>query len=276
MEKSVARKLIQDTFQVSFSKERFVSLVKNIFNHIDETKNFIYRGNYIPNAYEPFIRSLERIGKFVDTEDNKTDILIVHLKRDSSLEHARTRQRNFIAWYLNGSRGGELKDAALVAFYTDNSADWRFSLIKMDYSLESNAGKTKVTTELTPARRYSFLVGANENSHTAQSRLVKILEDDVHDPTLRELEEVFNIETVTKEFFEKYRFLFESLKDSLDQIIEENGKIRHDFLSKGVETVNFAKKLLGQIVFLYFLQKKGWFGVERDQDWGTGTFLMRF
>jgi hypothetical protein len=35
--------------------------------------------------------------------------------------------------------------------------------------------------------------------------------------------------------------------------------------------VNFAKKLLGQIVFLYFLQKKGWFGVGRDNDWGTGS-----
>ena len=33
----------------------------------------------------------------------------------------------------------------------------------------------------------------------------------------------------------------------------------------------FAKKLLGQIVFLYFLQKKGWFGVERDKGWGEGN-----
>ena len=43
------------------------------------------------------------------------DILIVHLK-ETSIERARTMQRNFIAWYLNGSRGNELKDAALVAF----------------------------------------------------------------------------------------------------------------------------------------------------------------
>ncbi|MFN2511731.1 MAG: Eco57I restriction-modification methylase domain-containing protein [Pyrinomonadaceae bacterium] len=27
---------------------------------------------------------------------------------------------------------------------------------------------------------------------------------------------------------------------------------------------------MGQIVFLYFLQKKGWLGVARGQDWGTG------
>ncbi len=34
---------------------------------------------------------------------------------------------------------------------------------------------------------------------------------------------------------------------------------------------------MGQIVFLYFLQKKGWLGVAKGQDWGTGhrDFLRR-
>jgi adenine-specific DNA-methyltransferase len=34
---------------------------------------------------------------------------------------------------------------------------------------------------------------------------------------------------------------------------------------------------MGQIVFLYFLQKKGWLGVAKGQDWGTGPhdFLRR-
>ncbi|MEA2098013.1 MAG: N-6 DNA methylase, partial [Patescibacteria group bacterium] len=47
--------------------------------------------------------------------------------------------------------------------------------------------------------------------------------------------------------------------------------LRNEFEAKGVDTVNFAKKLLGQIIFLYFLQKKGWFGVGRDDDWDTGS-----
>ncbi|NIT51539.1 MAG: type II toxin-antitoxin system HipA family toxin, partial [candidate division Zixibacteria bacterium] len=33
----------------------------------------------------------------------------------------------------------------------------------------------------------------------------------------------------------------------------------------------FAKKLLGQVVFLYFLQKKGWLGVPKDGYWGNGS-----
>jgi len=82
-------------------------------------------------------------------------------------------QRNFIAWYLNGSRGGEMKDAALVAYVSPDQADWRFSLVKMDYTFEKGkAGKMKVKEEFTPARRWSFLVGESEKSHTAQSRLV--------------------------------------------------------------------------------------------------------
>lgn len=47
--------------------------------------------------------------------------------------------------------------------------------------------------------------------------------------------------------------------------------------------MDFAKKLLGQIVFIYFLQKKGWLGVQRDpetgkfKEWGTDPrdFLKR-
>ena len=31
-------------------------------------------------------------------------------------------QRNFIAWYLNGSRGGAMKDAALAAFVSPNDS----------------------------------------------------------------------------------------------------------------------------------------------------------
>ena len=41
-----------------------------------------------------------------------------------------------------------------------------------------------------------------------------------------------------------------------------------NFQAKGVQTVDFAKKLMGQIVFLYFLQKKGWLGVAQGKDVG--------
>ncbi|MGC8691227.1 MAG: Eco57I restriction-modification methylase domain-containing protein, partial [Caldisericum sp.] len=269
MDKQQAQRIIKETFENSFDEAQFVYFIKNLLNSIEE-KRFIYRGNFIPDAYEQYINTLERIGKYTDGE-NDIDILIVKLKKETSIERARTMQRNFISWYLNGSRGDKLKDAALVAFVSPNNDDWRFSLVKMDYRFEEGKnGKMKVKEEFTPSHRWSFLVGKNEKSHTAQSRFIPMLMDDANNPNLAQLEEAFNIEKVTKEFFEKYRDLFLWTKEELDKTASKDERIKTEFNTNDINTVDFAKKLLGQIIFLYFLQKKGWFGVKRDGLWGTG------
>ena len=87
---------------------------------------------------------------------------------------------------------------------------------------------------------------------------------------LEEIEKAFDIEKVTKEFLQRYKDLFGNVRDELNKILKKNPAVREDFKRKGIETDDFAKKLLGQIVFLYFLQKKGWFGVKQGSDWGTG------
>ena len=255
MKEQRANRIIRETFESPFDKEQFTFFIKNLLNHIKED-SFIYQNHDVPEAYKQHIKTMERIGKFTDGE-SRLDLLVINLKKDVSLERARTMQRNFIAWYLNGSRGGDMKDAALVAYVSPSQENWRFSLVKMDYKFEkTEAGKIKVKEKFTPARRWSFLVGANEKSHTAQRQLVDLLANDEQTPTLLKLENAFDIEVVTEDFFIEYRNLFIRTKEALDVIVENDAKIKADFEAKGVDTVNFAKKMLGQIVFLYFLQKK--------------------
>ncbi|MHB2150867.1 Eco57I restriction-modification methylase domain-containing protein [Calditrichota bacterium LG25] len=257
-----AKALIRDVFENRFVKEKYKLFIKNLLKDFEE-KTFTYTGNTIPRAFDNYIRKLERIGKFEDNEGNVIDILIVELKRDHSIEYARSTQRNFIRWYLAGSRGGQMKDAALVAFHSEKSPDWRFSFIKMQYSLETKKD------ELTPAKRYSFLVGEKGKSHTAQQQLVRLLKsDDI--PLLSDIEEAFNIETVTNEFFEKYRDLTLKLKEQLDKILESDLIVKNEFENKNIQTIDFAKKLMGQIVFIYFLQRKGWLGLQNGQKYGEG------
>ena len=268
MNRDQAYALIRQTFTQSFDKVRFQNFTVNLLKQIDEAKAFSFHGQYIPDAYKEHVRRYERLGTYTDPAGEKLDVLIVNLKRETALDRARTMQRNFIAWHL---KHRDEKDAALVAYHTEGLEDWRFSYIRMDYrTARDERGKIRVATDLTPARRFSFLVGRGENCHTAQSRFQTLLEDDRRNPTLARLEEAFSIETVTREFFEKYRILFNDLKDALNGIVASNAAVGKDFADKGVDTVNFAKKTLGQIVFLYFLQKKGWFGVARDETWGTG------
>ena len=67
------------------------------------------------------------------------------------------------------------------------------------------------------------------------------------------------------------------IQKALDKLAAKDAAIRSEFTKKQIRTADFAKKLMGQIVFLYFIQKKGWLGVAKGQDWGTGPhdFLRR-
>ncbi|MBU0682690.1 MAG: class I SAM-dependent DNA methyltransferase, partial [Candidatus Omnitrophica bacterium] len=270
MDKQSAAEIIRKTFENPFEKEQFIYFVKNLFNNLDETKAFHARG-YVKEKYKKaveIIKTYERIGSYADPEGKKIDALIVYLNKKDSIERARTTLRNFVADYLK-TRGE--KDAALVAFVSPNPQDWRFSLVKMDYRFEEGKhGKIRIKEEFTSARRWSFLVGENEPNHTAQQQLIPLLQDDINNPTLDQLEKAFSIEKVTKEFLNKYRGLYLQLKESMDKILSKDKAIKEEFERKEINTINFCKKLLGQIVFLYFLQKKGWLGVPQDKNWGEG------
>jgi len=264
MDKQYAINLIRELFENPFSKEKFTFFIKNLLNHIEDAP-FVYRGSFIPGIFQEDVKTIERIGKYQDINGKQLDILIVSFLRDETLERARSLQRNIVAWYLNGGRGGKMKDAALVAFISPKNQDWRFSFVKMEYKYDAEA--KKIRESYTPAKRYSYLVGPHEASHTAQSMMVPVMLNDMIDPTHEEIEAIFKIEKVTKEFFEKYKELFFNLAEQFTNNKEFEQKVVKEH---GVRVEDFVKKLMGQIVFLYFLQKKGWLGVKQGEKWGSG------
>ncbi len=270
-----ARNLVRQTLTQSFEKTRFRNLVLELLNDFDESEAFVSNKTYIKDAFKEHVERFERLGTYSLPTQEKLDVLVVHLTKQSKLERARTAIRNFVADHLKQRDG---KDAALVAFVSPTEKQWRFSYVKMEYAtVAKDSGKVGVETRLTPARRFSYIVGEGESCHTAQTRFLDLLRDTDKDPTLAQLEEAFSVEAVTKEFFNKYADLFEEIQKALDKLAAKDGTIRHEFEKKHVRTADFAKKLMGQVVFLYFIQKKGWLGVEKGKDWGTGPhdFLRR-
>lgn len=264
MNEQQAIALVQKTFKSAFDRQGYIHFLKNLLNEFDEEGARSNQGARIPDKFQNYVEKLERVGKYL-VDDHEVMLFIVHLKNNTSIERARTMQRNFVAHYLQI----DMKDAALVAFVSKDPANWRFSFIKMEYRYDEE--NNKIREEFTPAKRWSFLVGTNEASHTAQRQFKEILQDDVNNPTLEQLEAAFNIEKVTNDFFKEYRRLFIETKEALDKAVEAEPVTKSDFEAKGIDTVNLAKKLLGQIIFLYYLQKKGWFGVARDAAWGEGS-----
>jgi type I restriction-modification system DNA methylase subunit len=270
-----ARARVAETFPQPFNKTKFLEFTRNLLNKFDESKAAQWNATYVKDAFKPHVARFERLGTYTSPDDEKLDVLIVHLTNESKLERARTAIRNFVADHLKQRDG---KDAALVAFVSPTEQQWRFSYVKMEYAaVETESGKVGVETRLTPARRYSYIVGEGESCHTAQTRFLALLQDTENYPKLAQLEEAFSVEAVTKEFFNQYAALFGDIEAALQTLAAKDPVIGREFKAKNVSTVDFAKKLMGQIVFLYFLQKKGWLGVAKGQDWGTGPhdFLRR-
>lgn len=265
MEKKTAQQLIEDTFSEAFSEVQFTLFARNLLNDM-EPKSNSYSGNYIWDDYKEHINSYKRIGKYIDPEGEALDVLIVEVKSVAKLEKARTTLRNFVIKHL----GKFEKDYALVAFYSeeDNRKDWRFSFIKLEYrsELDEEKGKVKTKKEFTPAKRYSFLVGKYEKAHTAKNQLLPLLQNIENNPTIEELEAAFSIEKVTDEFFNQYKDLYIKLFEHF----ENDDTVKAELEKAGIDNARFTKKLLGQIVFLYFLQKKGWLGVAQNARWGAG------
>lgn len=271
MNENQAKTMVSELFSNPFDLERYKYFLKNLLNSF-ETRDKHYSGNLIPEAFKQYVSQYWRIGKYVDPEGNEMDLLVVQVKSIGTLEHARASLRNFAVGRLKQFE----KNSSLVVFYSaeDNGCDWRFSFVKIEHEAYlDKKDKVKFKQELTPARRYSYLVGEHENSHTACRQLLPILLMDYADPKVRDIESAFSIEKVTDEFFDQYKTLFQKLVEHLE----------HEpyFLNSSKEEPNvsinrFAKKLLGQIVFLYFLQKKGWMGVPKNGSWGEGARRFLF
>src|SRR5438132_12661356 len=273
MNQDQARNLVRQTLTQSFDKARFRTFVLELLNQFDESKG---QSMAVPDAFAKDVRSCTRLGTYRSPGGELLDVLIVNTTEPWKLERTRSALRNFVAHKLK--RGDNEKDAALVAFVSPTEKQWRFSYVKMEYAtVEKDSGKIGVETRLTPARRFSYIVGEGESCHTAQTRFLGLLQDTENNPTLAQIEDAFSVEAVTWEFFNKYAELFGEIHKALEKLASKDKTIGDEFKKKNVSTVDFAKKLMGQIVFLYFLQKKGWLGVAKGQDWGAGPhdFLRR-
>lgn len=263
MNARAAESLIEKTFSNEFDLENFKEFLIELFNRYDEEET----SGDIPNQYNKYVKNIISLGSYTDDDSSSIVFYAIELK-SSSIHRARTMQRNLIGNFLKNRR----KKAALVAFFNSSTQDWRFSYVKRSLKMEDGG----VNEQLSAPERHSFLVGPNEPNHTCKSQFKELLQNE-EDIFISDIEKAFKIENVTEEFYKQYKKLYKSLKKSLEKNIADDPDIKAEFKNKNIKPEDFAKKLMGQLIFIYFLQKKGLLGVEKDCNWGTGpkNFLRK-
>ncbi|MCD7721552.1 MAG: BREX-1 system adenine-specific DNA-methyltransferase PglX, partial [Prevotellaceae bacterium] len=163
---------------------------------------------------------------------------------------------------------------AFMLFHYDQQEqwDWRFSYCH-------KGGNEEETTD---SKRYTFLLGPGQSCRTAAENFLALY-GKRGSLDIADIENAFNVEALSKEFFGKYK---EHYQRFVDYIRDPANGIRQNFLNTGFDRTgmtqdkandleekpirDYVKKLLGRIVFLHFLQKKGWLGVPAGQQWGEG------
>jgi hypothetical protein len=211
---------------------------------------FRIKQNLLPAFSDKQFVDFNQLGDF-DLEDN-TNIVVISARSLTHLNERASRKAQYdiskkILKSFQKSRAG-------IFIYYDSKGDFRISLIYADY--------VGIKVNYSTFKRFTYFV-SKEQTNTTFLQYVAPLSF----TNFQELKEIFSVEKVTKEFFEKYRDLFiETLED-----FNENKEFQNVVVDTNISTTaDFVKKLMGQIVFLYFVQKKGWLGVRCGDNWGSG------
>lgn len=160
------------------------------------------------------------------------------------------------AQYEKGKRilKNEQYDAGIFIFY-DQQGNFRFSLIYANY-----LGKKR---DWSTFRRFTYFVS---KEFTNKTFLQRIGESEFSN--LDKTKDVFSVEKVTDKFFDEFRIYFEKTKIEFERKNKNTVclwlKDKYSEEEYREQINRFAYTFLGRIIFIYFLQRKGWIENQRD------------
>ena len=170
--------------------------------------------------------------------------------------------------------------AALINFVAPTFKDiWRFTLVAKDSKITDDG----IAETQTHPQRYTYLVEKDRPNRTMGERLETLsLESEI---TLEKLVTAFSVEAMSKAFFDEYKEHYQNFVEYLTgkRMVKQGGKwvekvtgkpspfLASLFNGNEKDARDFIKKLMGRIVFLYFVQKKRWLGAS-STDYSDGAY----
>ena len=214
------------------------------------------------------ITSLLRMGT-INIPMNPTDVFDVTVTDHVQMKRNRVTVQQLVRRIMS-----TYSSAFMIFHYNDDDKwDWRFTFC-------SKQGNNKDATD---NKRYTFLLGPNQSCRTVAANFSKLLSKS-GDIELKDIKAAFDVEALSDEFFGKYKHHYERFVEYItgkrfvksgskwdEKILHEpHLQMYRDFGENDKCVRDYVKKFLGRIVFLHFLQQKGWMGVPEGKQWGEG------
>ena len=217
------------------------------------------------------------LGTITLSDEQTISVYEVELADSVDIERNRRGIRDMLLtqWRNNGNAG------AFMFCYRKNESVLRFSYVSESWKFADDGTYQKESTD---TKRFTYLLGEGHRSRTAIQQFEKLRDSKL---SLQDLTKAFSVEAVSDMFFRGYKQQYEDIifyvtgkrmvkvsnKWEERQEGTPNAFIMEQFarFAKPEKAVrDYVKKLMGRLVFLQYLQKKGWLGVRANAEWGTG------
>ena len=255
-----------------YNRQNWMQLLHDIFGN---------RASFLPAPAEvitnsPFAKHALLLGKITLSDEQTIAVYEVELSESVDIERNRRGIRDMLATAWRGIHAG-----TFMFCYRKNESVLRFSYVSEAWKFADDGTYQKESTD---TKRFTYLLGEGHRSRTAIQQFEKLRDSSL---TLKDLTKAFSVDAVSDMFFDGYKKQYEDIiffvtgkrmvkvanKWEEKQIGEPNPTIMQEFSNfqnpeKAVR--DYVKKLMGRLVFLQFLQKKGWLGVPAGAEWGTG------
>ncbi|WP_372947822.1 Eco57I restriction-modification methylase domain-containing protein [Mariniphaga sp.] len=181
----------------------------------------------------------------------------VHVKPNVNIARNRVALRKLVAGYIDQER-----NHGVLAIYEKGTEEYRFTFTAKDTDYDETTGN--FVDKETETKRFTYVLGANESCRTARDRFWE-LSQHKEEATIKDVETAFSVERLSKEFFNKYKEHYTAFVNYLN-----NSSYKISAFSNEEKAIrDFVKIMLGRIVFLHFVQKKGWLGAT-DENYQDG------
>lgn len=277
---------LKQVFQNAYDQNSWINVLTSVFGH----SRVRFKANPTPETLSEtqhqLAHSVARVGEVNLESGQVLPFFEVELNPKIKVERNRVGINDLVK---NLMLRGSTTEGALAVFYyppEEEKPEWRFSFVSKEAGSEFF---NELEQKETKPKRYTYVFGTDEGHKTAIDRFITLSDSGL---ALDDLFKAFSVQRVSDEFFQEYRNVYlefvqfltgKRLQKSKGKYEEEKVQAPSNFLNLVFNNDekaarDFCKKLIGRVVFLYFLQKKGWLGASIDnENWDDGynDFLHR-
>ena len=263
----------KEVIESRYNRQSWQLLLHDIFGN---KIKFWNTPSAIPTSSQ-FAKQALWLGTITLSDNQTVSIYEVELSDSVDIERNRRGIRDMLLtdWRNNGNAG------AFMFCYRKNESVLRFSYVSEAWTFAEDGTYQKESTD---AKRFTYLLGEGHRSRTAIQQFEKLRDSSL---TLKDLTKAFSVDAVSDMFFKGYKQQYEDIiffvtgkrmvkvanKWEERQEGKPNEYIMQQFAkfdNQEKAILDYVKKLMGRLVFLQFLQKKGWLGVPAGEPWGSG------